>query len=135
MRLPRKLQRNKQRNKLLRLPTGLPGLVTFKNSRGTLLLMSEERDPSQLEFDPCGAQEADTLAQSILALNKKLLGEYLKHLGNESWQVRVKSARGLGSLKGVAVTAIPSLEDLLGDKDHRVRKAAGLALASIRSAS
>jgi hypothetical protein len=97
--------------------------------------MSEERDARQLELDPSSVQEGDPLAQSILALNQRLLAEYVKRLGSESWQVRLKSVRGLGSLKGVAAPAIPSLEELLRDKDHRVRKAATFALASIRSAS
>ena len=97
--------------------------------------MSEERDPRQLELDFFRRQQADMLVESILALNQKLLNEYMKKLESESWQVRAKSARGLGSLKSVAAPAIPSLEKRLADKDHRVRKAAALALAAIRSAS
>jgi HEAT repeat protein len=96
--------------------------------------MSEERDPRQLELDFFRRQQADLLAESILALNQKLLNEYMEKLESETWQVRAKSARGLGSLKRLAAPAIPSLEELLRDKDHRVRKAAALALASIRSA-
>ncbi|MBI3467703.1 MAG: HEAT repeat domain-containing protein [Planctomycetes bacterium] len=98
--------------------------------------MPEKRDPRQPELDSLKKrQEDDTLAQRILALNQKLLGEYMKKLESESWQVRVKSARGLGSLQSIAAPAIPALEELLRDKDHRVRKAAALALASIRPAS
>ena len=97
--------------------------------------MPEERDPCQLEFDFSKPPETDTLAQRMLALNQMLLREYVKKLESDSWQVRVKSARGLGSLKRVAAPAIPALERLLADQDRRVRNAAVLALASIRAAS
>jgi HEAT repeat protein len=96
--------------------------------------MPDKRDPRQSEFDCCRQEEADTLAESMLALNDMLLNEYVKKLKSASWQVRAKSARGLGSLQSVAVPTIPVLEGLLADKDHRVRKAAALALASIRAA-
>ena len=75
----------------------------------------------------------DTLAGRMLALNQKLLGLYLKGVENESPQVRRKSIRGLASLRGLAVVAIPALEKALEDKDLTVRKAAGAALQSIRS--
>jgi hypothetical protein len=97
--------------------------------------MPEERDPCQVESDFADLPEAHTLAQSMFALNQMLLSEYTKKLESDSWQVRAKSARGLGFLRGVAVPAIPALERLLADKDYRVRKAAALALASIRAAS
>jgi HEAT repeat protein len=113
----------------------LSGLVTFENGRGTLRPMSDERDWLKLGLDRSSLQDGDSLAQCILALNQKLLAEYIKRLRSESWQVRVKSAHGLGFLKGVAAPAISSLEELLRDNDHRVRRAAALALASIRTAS
>ncbi len=75
----------------------------------------------------------DTFAGRMLALNQKLLGLYLKGLGDESPQVRRKSIRGLESLRSLAVVAIPALEKALEDKDLKVRKAAAAALASIRS--
>jgi HEAT repeat protein len=96
--------------------------------------MPDKRDSRQLEVGFSRQEEADALAESMLALNQMLLNEYMKKLKSASWQVRAKSARGLGSLQSAAVPAIPSLEGLLADKDHRVRNAASQALASIRSA-
>ena len=75
----------------------------------------------------------DTLAGRMLALNQVLLGQYLKGLGDESPQVRRKSIRGLASLRGLAVVAIPALEKALEDKDLKVRTAAASALGTIRS--
>ena len=75
----------------------------------------------------------DTLAGRMLALNQVLLGQYLKGLGDESPQVRRKSIRGLESLRGLAVVAIPALETALEDKDLKVREAAAAALGTIRS--
>ena len=75
----------------------------------------------------------DTLAGRMLALNQVLLGQYLKGLGDASPRVRRKSIRGLESLRGLAVVAIPALEKALEDEDLTVRKAAAAALGTIRS--
>ena len=79
------------------------------------------------------ADADDTLAGRMLALNQMLLGQYLKGLGDESPQVRRKSIRGLASLRGLAVVAIPALEKALEDKNLKVREAAAAALEAIRS--
>jgi HEAT repeat protein len=79
------------------------------------------------------ADADDTLAGRMLALNQKLLGQYLKGLENDSPQVRRKSIRGLESLRSLAVVAIPALEKALEDQNLQVRKAAAAALQSIRS--
>ena len=79
------------------------------------------------------ADADDTLAGRMLALNQMLLGEYLKGLGDASPQVRRKCIRGLESLGGLAVVAIPALEKALEDEDLTVRKAAAAALGTIRS--
>ena len=80
-----------------------------------------------------GAEESDTLAGRMLALNQKLLEEYLKGLDNVRPAVRAKSARGLAGLRGLAAEAVPALERRLGDPDRRVRQAVASALEAIRS--
>ena len=80
-----------------------------------------------------GAEESDTLAGRMLALNQKLMEEYLKGLDNVRPAVRAKSARGLAGLRGLAAEAVPALERRLGDPDCRVRKAVASALEAIRS--
>jgi hypothetical protein len=80
-----------------------------------------------------GAEESDTLAGRMLALNQMLLQEYRKGLDHASPKVRAKSARGLAGLRGLAAEAIPALEKRLGDPDRRVQKAAASALEAIRS--
>jgi len=80
-----------------------------------------------------GAEESDTLAGRMLALNQKLLEEYPKGLDNVRPAVRAKSARGLAGLRGLAAEAVPALERRLGDPDRRVRQAVASALQAIRS--
>ena len=80
-----------------------------------------------------GAEESDTLAGRMLALNQKLIEEYLKGLDNVRPAVRAKSARGLAGLRGLAAEAVPALERRLGDPDRRVRQAVASALQAIRS--
>ena len=80
-----------------------------------------------------GAEESDTLAGRMLALNQKLIEEYLKGLDNVRPAVRAKSARGLAGLRGLAAAAVPALEKRLGDPDRRVRQAVASALEAIRS--
>jgi HEAT repeat protein len=80
-----------------------------------------------------GAEESDTLAGRMLALNQKLIEEYLKGLDHVRPAVRAKSARGLAGLRGLASEAVPALERRLGDPDRRVRQAAASALQAIRS--
>ena len=80
-----------------------------------------------------GAEETDTLAGRMIALNQQLMEEYLKGLDNVRPAVRAKSARGLAGLRGLAAEAVPALERRLGDPDRRVRQAVALALESIRS--
>ncbi len=80
-----------------------------------------------------GAEETDTLAGRMLALNQKLIEEYLKGLDNVRPAVRAKSARGLAGLRGLAAQAVPALERRLGDPDRRVRQAVASALEAIRS--
>ena len=79
-----------------------------------------------------GAEESDTLAGRMLALNQKLMEEYLKGLDNVRPAVRAKSARGLAGLRGLAAESVPALERRLGDPDHRVRQAVASALEAIR---
>jgi HEAT repeat protein len=82
-----------------------------------------------------GAEANDTLAERMLALNQKLLCEYLKGLANVSPTVRAKSARGLKALGSLAAQAVPALENHRSDPDRRVREAVASALEAIRSCS
>ena len=73
----------------------------------------------------------DSLADQMLALNEVLLRERIKGLHDANPSLRRKAARGLSGLGKVAERAIPLLEALLVDPDHRVREAAAQTLKKI----
>jgi HEAT repeat protein len=76
---------------------------------------------------------SDDLARGIEALQEKLLGAYLRGLGDGNPRVRKKAARGLGNLGPSAAEAVPVLESLCRDRHAAVRDCARWALARIRS--
>jgi HEAT repeat protein len=76
---------------------------------------------------------ADDLARAIRALNEKLLGAYLRRVGDRNPRIRRKAAKGLGSLGPLAAEAVPALESLCRDRHPAVRDSARWALAKIRS--
>jgi HEAT repeat protein len=96
--------------------------------------MSDDTCSKQL---PPGFAEKDqapglsALSAGPAAVNVILLKAYLADLGSQSWRVRKKAANGLGALGAAAQEAVPQLEALLKDKDHRVKDAAALALERI----
>jgi len=73
----------------------------------------------------------DSLADQMLALNEVLLRERIKGLQDPNPRLRRKAARGLSDLGKVAERAIPLLEALLIDPDHRVRETAAQTLRRI----
>jgi HEAT repeat protein len=73
----------------------------------------------------------NTLAERMVALNRVLLGEYLKGLTSDPPAVRRKAVRGLASLGSVAQEAIPALQRALKDPDAKVRQAAAWSLQHI----
>jgi HEAT repeat protein len=74
-----------------------------------------------------------TLAERMLALNRVLLGAYLKGLTSDRPAVRRKAARGLANLGSIAQEAVPALERALKDPDVKVRQAAAWSLRHIGS--
>jgi HEAT repeat protein len=93
--------------------------------------MPEEKDPQQLPLDFTGTAVAPDLAPGAAALQRVLLRAYRAGLQSNSWRVRKKGANGLAALGPAAREAVPQLEQLLQDKDRRVRDAAALALSRI----
>jgi hypothetical protein len=83
-------------------------------------------------MNPNDKPPANDLARGMEALNEKLLGAYLRRIGDGNPRVRRKAARGLGSLGPFAAEAVPVLESLCSDRHPGVRDCARWALAKIR---
>ncbi len=85
-------------------------------------------------MDPGQDARDDGLALGMRALRRQLLRAYTNGLGDASWRVRKKAARGLGELGPEAVEAVPLLEVALRDRHPQVREAAAAALQKIQPA-
>jgi HEAT repeat protein len=95
--------------------------------------MQEKPGPGQTEMDSRPPRAEAALGRGKAALDEVLFRAYLKNLKSPSARMRRKGAMGLGELGPTGRAAVPELEELLGDREEKVRTAAAEALARLRS--